>query len=163
MRRRDIVPYVNLSSRRRWAVSLTLRQLQSEKPLDHRRLGQPQSRYGRFGEDKIPLPCRESNRDSSIVNLVSTVHYTKWATRQRKEIYAYTPLTIFSFNKNHERTKFLQDYRMARPKVAFEQLRLLLRIPQVVRWHTSLGTNYTDGDFSTIILRPSKCQESASN
>ena len=123
----------------------------------------PQSQYGRLGEDKIPFPCRESKHDSSVVNLISIVHYTNWPTRQLEETYACMPLAIFSFNKNHERTKFLQDFRVAGPNVAFEQLPLLLCIPLVVSWHIGLGTNHTDEDFSTIILSPSKCRDSASN
>jgi len=122
----------------------------------------PHGQYGRFGEDKIPFPCRESKHDSSVVNLISIVHYTNWPTRQLEETYAYMPPAIFSFNKNHERTKILQDFRLAGPKVAFEQLPLLLCIPLVVRWHIGLGTNHTDEDFFTIV-RPSKCHDSASN
>jgi hypothetical protein len=46
-------------------------------PLD-RRLGGPQNRYGRRGEEKTPLLHRDSNSDPSIVQPVVS-RYTDWA------------------------------------------------------------------------------------
>jgi hypothetical protein len=34
-------------------------------------MGRPQSRYGRYGEEKISLTCGQSNPDSSVVQSVA--------------------------------------------------------------------------------------------
>jgi hypothetical protein len=46
--------------------------------LLHRRLGGPQSRSGRGGEEKIPSPRRESNPRTQIVQAIAQ-RYTNWA------------------------------------------------------------------------------------
>jgi hypothetical protein len=78
-----IAPLIlDLGTRWRFVVSFTPRPLYSQGkspwyPLD-RRLGGPQSRSGRGGEDKIPSPCRKSNPRTPIVQPLGQ-RYTDWA------------------------------------------------------------------------------------
>jgi hypothetical protein len=83
----------DLSTRWRWVASLTARLLypwgnRFRYPLD-RRLGGPQSRSGRCGEEKI-LPCLESRKEKLTVPIFSCgfhsyslhwctiIHYSHW-------------------------------------------------------------------------------------
>jgi hypothetical protein len=66
----------------RWVVSFTPRPLYPKGkipwyPLDRRLCG-PQSRSGRSGEEKIPIPRQESNPRTPVVQPV-TQRYTDWA------------------------------------------------------------------------------------
>jgi hypothetical protein len=76
--------------RRRWVVSFTPRPLYPHGkspwyPLD-RRLGGPQSRSGRGGEEKIPSLRRESNPRTPIVQPVAQ-RYTDWAITALHKVY----------------------------------------------------------------------------
>jgi hypothetical protein len=68
-------PFFDLGTRWRWVVSYIPRQLYPQGkspwyPLD-RGLGGPQSRSGHGGEEKIPIPRRESNLRTPIVQPVA--------------------------------------------------------------------------------------------
>jgi hypothetical protein len=74
--------FLDLGTSWRWVVNFTPRPLyprgkSPRYPLD-RRLGGPQSRSGRFGEQKILDPYWDSNSDPSVVQPV-TSRYTDYA------------------------------------------------------------------------------------
>jgi hypothetical protein len=74
--------FFDLGTRWRWIVSFTLRLLYPQGkrlwyPLD-RRLGGPQSRSGRGGEEKVASPHLDSNFDHPIVQPVVS-RYIDWA------------------------------------------------------------------------------------
>jgi hypothetical protein len=89
---------LNLCTRWKWVVSFTHRPLYPLYPLD-RRLSGPQSRFGRFWEEKNsqflprieprssnPLPIHYTNRDTAATDLEISPNYCYWGTCLRINI-----------------------------------------------------------------------------
>jgi hypothetical protein len=93
-------------------VSFTPLPLYSRYPLD-KRLGGPQSRSGRFGEEKILAPYRDSNSDPSLVQPIVS-RYTDCATPAP---YVYKVMVNISRNggfygcKDYSRVCTINDVR----------------------------------------------------
>jgi hypothetical protein len=79
--------FLDLGTSWRWVVNFTPRPLYPRGkrpgyPLD-RRLGGPQSRSGRFGEEKNSWPCRDSNPDPSVVHPVASPIIIEYTTKKK--------------------------------------------------------------------------------